>query len=233
MSKKLTSMFFSLVLIFSLASSAFAEAEAITQDESTIAVKTVSIFDVVPEDYFVAVKGKYQSKEEVQNATGFKSVRSDITSMMHFDNGFDNGAIIVNNLDEFAALLSYYADLEKRANNSHLSISSGDTYTTVVEKTIWGDGLAAGANLSWITGSVKLKKDYDTGKILEVMETDSSLKGFHPGNSWKHSSASTNYGINSNKLSGWATIVGDRTLAIINGGIGHIYTKQESYNMSF
>lgn len=235
MSKKLTSLFFSLVLVFSMASSAFADAEAKTLDESTIAAKTISIYDVVPQDYFVAVKGKYHSKEEVQNATGFKSVKSNITSM-NFDNSFDNGAIIVNNLDELAALLSYYADLEKQVNNSLLSVSpaaaTGD-YITTYEKTIWGDGLAGGANLSWITGSVKLKKQDNTHKIISVLDTDSTLHGFHPGNSWKHSAAKTTYGIASDRYTGWATIVGDRTLSIIKDGIGDIFTKQESYNMSF
>ncbi|MCG7407396.1 hypothetical protein MH117_08180 [Paenibacillus sp. ACRRX] len=161
------------------------------------------------------------------NATGFKSVKSNITS--------DNGAIIVNNLDELAALLSYYADLENSANNSHPPISpfAPSSYTTVVEQTIWGDGLAAGANLSWITGVVKLKKDSDTNKILEIVETGSSLEGFHPGNSWVHNSAKTSYGIDSNKKSGWATIAGTRTLYVIIGGIGNLFSKSESYNMTF
>ncbi|MGI2295650.1 hypothetical protein [Paenibacillus sp. GXUN7292] len=247
MSKKIISLFFSLVLIFSLASSSFADSESITQDKSTIDMKTVSVFDVVPQEYIDAVKGKFQSKEEVLNATGFKSEKSNITtSMMKFDSGFDNGAIIVDNLDEYAALLSYYADLGKSTNNSPLSISpssanntsalnntSSSTYTDVATKTIWGDGLAFGANLSWITGSVKIKKDSSTHEYLEILETGSSLHGFHPGNSWTHVPARTSHGINSDKKTGWARIAGDRTLTIIVKGIGEITTLPESHYMSF
>ncbi|MNE26958.1 hypothetical protein D3C80_1203480 [compost metagenome] len=150
---------------------------------------------------------------------------------------FDNGAIIVNDLDEYAALLQYYSDLEKQqVNNNQRSFSPTAIVTDYTEQTIWGDGLAGGgANLSWITGIVQYERYDKSGNyaLISVTDTDSLLKGFHPGNSWQHSSAKTTYGIDSGGRSGWAWIRGTRTLSIIWEGIGDIITRSEEYYMTF
>lgn len=233
----------SFALIFSGNGSAFA-ADQTTANKS----ETKSVIDIVPSEYITATKGKYDSVEDILDATGFKQAKTGNADNMQFD----NGAITVNSLDEYAAVLSYYSDLENvinptplpvsprssyalenRAMATDFSVASTGSYTHVAEKTIWGDGLAAGANLSWITGVVKMTKDSATGNILEITETDSTLNDFHPGNSWRHSTTKTTHGIYSDKKSGWANIVGDRTLSIIFEGIGQIHTKEESYSMTF
>ncbi|WP_147273864.1 hypothetical protein [Fontibacillus phaseoli] len=104
-------------------------------------VETVSVRDIVPEEYFASVAGKYQSKEEVQEATGFENVKSEKISKMQFE----NGAIIVKSFDEYAALLQYYSDFEKQqANDNQRSFSPTAIVNDYTEKTIWGDGLAGG-----------------------------------------------------------------------------------------
>ncbi|WP_025692049.1 hypothetical protein [Paenibacillus zanthoxyli] len=112
-------------------------------------VETVSVRDIVPAEYFEAVKGKYKSKEEILKATGFTLEKSEKASTVQFS----QGATTVDDLDEYAALLTYYSD----SANQNFKVSSfqanaveGSSNTA----TVWGDGLAAGSNLSWISATV-------------------------------------------------------------------------------
>ncbi|MNO27781.1 hypothetical protein D3C76_176620 [compost metagenome] len=217
---------------FGVASANDVQVSKLYDVSNTVSVETVSVRDVVPEKYFELVKGKYQSEEALLDATGFIKVKSEKASNMQFD----NGAIIVKNSEEYAALLQYYSDMEKQVHVNQLSISPLAISNDYDEQTIWGDGLAGGGlNLSWITGIVNFKRHDKSGNyaIVEVTATDSVLHGFHPGNFWEHSEAKTTYGINSGGLSGWAWIRGDRTLSIIKEGIGEVFTKPEAYYMTF
>lgn len=206
--------------------------------------KTISVNDIVPKAYLSAVKGNFKSQKEIEEATGFKNVKKrKIAPFNKIDNGaVDNGVIVVNNLDEYAALLTYYNDLQSitasklastdnnsLSNNLNSTISIASTYTTTAEKTVWDDPMG----FSWIKAYVTMTKNSSTGVISGSPTTDSQLYGFHPGNSWSHSSTRSSVTLNSKKTGGSATIVGDRTLSIIFEGIGNIVTKQETYYMSF
>ncbi|EES74448.1 hypothetical protein POTG_00728 [Paenibacillus sp. oral taxon 786 str. D14] len=237
MFKKGAVFLLSIVLLFTSLGAANASDDQFSKKSdvsNNASLQTVSVRDIVPSKYFESVKGKFHSKEAVLEATGFKRV----TSKKLSDMKFENGAIIVNSFDEYAALLQYYADLEKMYNNLNIlnSVSPTATYTDYSEQTIWGDGLGGGGtNLSWIVGIVQFERHDKSGdyKIVKVTDTDSVLRGFHPGNSWEHSDARTTYGINSGGLSGWAWIRGDRTLSIIWEGVGDVITKAEAYYMTF
>lgn len=216
MFKKGSVFLLSIVLLFTSLGAANASDDQFSKKSdvsNNASLQTVSVRDIVP---------------------GFKRV----TSKKLSDMKFENGAIIVNSFDEYAALLQYYADLEKMYNNLNIlnSVSPTATYTDYSEQTIWGDGLGGGGtNLSWIVGIVQFERHDKSGdyKIVKVTDTDSVLRGFHPGNSWEHSDARTTYGINSGGLSGWAWIRGDRTLSIIWEGVGDVLTKAEAYYMTF
>ncbi|MGG4092078.1 hypothetical protein [Paenibacillus lautus] len=201
-------------------------------------VDTISVRDVIPAEYFEAAKGKYQSKEDILKDTGFTPVKTGRASTMQYD----NGAIIVNDLDEYAALLTYYSD------NNNQTIASNQTFegssnqispmaivTDSVTQTVWGDGLAAGANLSWISATVSFNRHDSAGNwnIVSVTDSSSSLLGFHPGNSWQHDRAATNATANVNGRTAQIIIKGVRTLSIIGGGgIGEeIISRPQSFSM--
>ncbi|CAM4397627.1 hypothetical protein U9M73_17145 [Paenibacillus phoenicis] len=145
MFKKGAIFLLSIVLLFTSLGAANASDDQFSKKSdvsNNASLQTVSVRDIVPSKYFESVKGKFHSKKAVLEATGFKRV----TSKKLSDMKFENGAIIVNSFDEYAALLQYYADLEKMYNNSNIlnSVSPTATYTDYSEQTIWGDGLGGG-----------------------------------------------------------------------------------------
>ncbi|MGG1619687.1 hypothetical protein ACIFQM_23205 [Paenibacillus sp. NRS-1782] len=189
-------------------------------------VETVSVRDIVPAKYFEAVKGKYKSKEEILKATGFTLEKSVKPSTVQLS----EGAMTVDDLDEYAALLTYYSD----SANQNFKVSS--IQPTAVEShsntdTVWGDGLAAGKNLSWIEATVYYNRDSATRNITKVTGSTSTLLGFHPGNSWAHDRVATDNSASLKGRAGNIQIKGTRTLSIIIGGIGDITSRSESYFM--
>lgn len=190
-------------------------------------VETVSVRDIVPSEYFEAVEGKYKSKEEILKATGYKVEKTEAASTMEFS----QGAMTVNDLDEYAALLTYYSDNANKNSDASSFQARVITEPDSDTETVWGDGLAGGANLSWISASVYYQRNSMNGNIVNITGTSSTLLGFHPGNSWTHDNYAT---INSAYLQGTTGhiyIKGTRTLSIIIEGIGNIVSKQESYFM--
>ncbi|WP_339300718.1 hypothetical protein NSQ80_20880 [Paenibacillus sp. FSL K6-2441] len=124
MFKKGAIFLLSIVLLFTSLGAANASDDQFSKKSdvsNNASLQTVSVRDIVP---------------------GFKRV----TSKKLSDMKFENGAIIVNSFDEYAALLQYYADLEKMYNNLNIlnSVSPTATYTDYSEQTIWGDGLGGG-----------------------------------------------------------------------------------------
>lgn len=67
------------------------------------------------------------------------------------------------------------------------------------------------------------------GKITST-STDSTLLGFHPGNSWGHKAGASSVTLDSDKTGGYANIVGVLTLSIIIEGIGDIISKTLTHN---
>jgi hypothetical protein len=96
--------------------------------------------------------------------------------------------------------------------------------------TVWGDGLALGANLSWISATVNYDRN-SSGNIVEITDSTSSLLGFHPGVAWSHDAVLTKYSANIGGKTGNIQIKGTKTLTIILGGITDFSTKDESYFM--
>jgi|GEM_PF-6690549 len=210
-----------------VASASANEVSTTTNDVKISAeVETVSVRDIVPEAYFEKVKGKYQSKEEILKATGFTVEKTESASTVQLN----KGATTVDDLDEYAALLTYYSDI---ANQSFKASSAPQARAAAAGSntaTVWGDGLAAGANLSWITATVYYDRN-SSGNITKVTGSSSSLQGFHPGNSWSHDAVATNNSASFSGKSGSIYIKGTRTLSIITGGIGDIVSKPQSFFM--
>lgn len=190
-------------------------------------VETVSVRDIVPEKYFEEVKGKYKSKEEILKATGFTVEKTENARTVQLN----NGATTVDDLDEYAALLTYYSDIANQSFKASSALQAQLAKADSNTATVWGDGLAAGANLSWIKATVYYDRN-SSGNITKVTGSTSSLLGFHPGNSWSHDEVATNKSASLSGKSGSISIKGTRTLSIISGGIGEIVSKSQSFYMS-
>jgi hypothetical protein len=231
MLKKTSVLVLSSALLLSSVGIASTSANEVSTTTSIVNIsaeaQTVSVHDIVPTEYFEAVKGKYKTKEEIREATGFTS-QSSVAAKSTQSN---EGAIIVDDLDEYAALLTYYSDTTANQNINSPSISLFANTPDSNTATVWGDGLAVGANLSWIEATVFYERN-SSNNITKITDTTSALKGFHPGTSWFHNNILTKNSATFYGNTAAIMITGTLNLNIIVDGIGTIQTKQVSHYMA-
>ncbi|WP_374016290.1 hypothetical protein ABU162_18435 [Paenibacillus thiaminolyticus] len=198
------------------------------KDSVSLSQQQISVRDIVPAEYFAKFAGKFNSSVEVDQATGFSSAEP-AQNKLHSSNNGNNGAIIVNSVDEYAALLNYYNDLaspqnativETQKTNPVQTFADYDTRIVTYEKT-WND-----QKVSWMKAYVIAEVSNKDDKIIGRPKTDSGLYGFHPGQSWEHNSTKSHAVVNSDRTGGYANIYGDLSLYIIFEGIGKVTTKE-------
>ncbi|WP_197259123.1 hypothetical protein [Paenibacillus dendritiformis] len=210
--------------------SARAEAAATPAKGSiSLSQQQVSVRDIVPSEYLSKYAGKFSSYAEVNKETGYSAAaQTNSTNKLHSSN---NGAIIVNSVDEYAALLNYFNDLtalpqqnatvvEYQQTNPVQTFADSGTRTKIFEET-WND-----LGISWMKAFVIAEVSNKDDKIIGTPKTDSGYYGFHPGTSWEHNDKKSHAVVNDDRTGGHANIYGDLTLHIIVEGIGKIMTKE-------
>lgn len=215
--------------------SAGAEAAATPAKGSvSLSQQQVSVRDIVPPEYFTKYAGKFSSAAEVERATGFSAAAP--TQEVNNLRSSNNEAIIVNSLDEYAALLNYFNDLtapqnatvvETQKTNPVQTFADYDTREVIYEKT-WND-----QKVSWMKAYVIAQVSNKDNKIIGTPKTDSGLYGFHPGTSWVHNDKKSHAVVNSDRTGGYANIYGDLSYYIIFEGIGKLMTKELYKYFSF
>lgn len=237
-----------LMLISSLVFSSFAVSASANNTQGSVATSVdnaqvtvatsnvIDVYDIVPKEYFSENAGKFDSLQELKEATGFSSKPASSDESSTF--------IKVDSIDEYAAVLSYFNDKAQSVTEDSATStiqttsvvqpmrsisaqSNYDYYTTTHSKT-WNDN-----GLSWMKAFVTAQYYYSTNKIMGTPTTSSGLYGFHPGNSWTHSVGGSSARVNTARTGGDATITGDLTLFIIIDGIGDILTKPLTVYMTY
>ncbi|NKI24722.1 hypothetical protein HFN20_26580 [Paenibacillus dendritiformis] len=209
--------------VFALSAGAEAEATP-TKGSISLSQQQVSVRDIVPPEYFTKYAGKFDSALEVDRATGFSAAApKQEVNKLHSQ---DNGAIIVNSLDEYAALLNYFNDLTAPQNATIVEtqktnpVQTFSETRTVIHETTWND-----QKVSWMKAYVIAEYDRDD-KIVGTPKTDSGLYGVHPGQSWEHNDKKSHAIVNDKKTGGHANIYGDLSYYLIFEGIGKLITKE-------
>ncbi|AKF92607.1 hypothetical protein [Brevibacillus laterosporus] len=195
-----------------------------TQLEDVLTVK-----DVIDEDYQKYIdkyKGEFSTYEEVRASANFGD--GGTVDMDEFDRSKSKGykGIQVNDVDEYAALLFYLDDQNNKHTTGKIEKNSGiGAYATREFEEIISD-----TYISWIKGYVTVT--YDKGVITST-NTDSSIYGFHPLNTYTHNSKRSYVDLNSKKNGGKAYIKGTLNLVIFIEGLGTVSTKEINGTISF
>ncbi|MCM3337618.1 hypothetical protein M3650_02905 [Paenibacillus sp. MER TA 81-3] len=198
------------------------------------AAQSLSVHDIVPNEYFSKYAGKFNSYEEVAQANGFSTANPAQGTQGLRNASSANGYVKVNSVDEYAALLNYYNDLTSSIQNAveHQSssvkaLADYETRTVTHEKT-WND-----TGVTWMKAYVICEVNNKTDKIVGTPRTDSAYFGFHPGTSWEHSKERSSVHVNTEKTGGYANIVGTMSFYIIIEGIGKVTEKELTKYMTF
>lgn len=196
-------------------------------DQRVAVAQSPSVRDLVPTEYFAKNAGKFSSYAEVEQATGFTrggepQLLSDVGTK----------SIKIDSIDEYAALLNYFSEFSTHntpmqvQNTTTIETMANGDYTKTHESKFYDYGVW------WMKAFVIATYNKDD-KIIGTPTTDSGLYGFHPMNSYKHSSSRSTVNINSKKTGGSAQVKGDLTLRIEVGGIGDIVTREIEHDMLF
>lgn len=194
-------------------------------DQRVVVAQSPTVRDIVPTEYFAKYAGEFSTYAEVEQATGF--TRGGEPQLLS-----DVGAnsIKINSVDEYAALLNYFSEFS--THNASMQVQNTTTIETLAngEYTKTDESKFYDYGVWWMKAFVIAKYDKND-KVIGTPTTDSGLYGFHPMNSYKHSSNKSTVQINSKKTGGSAQIKGDLTLRIEVGGIGDIVTKEIEHDM--
>ncbi|EJW13987.1 hypothetical protein OB446_027300 [Paenibacillus alvei] len=194
-------------------------------DQRVVTQSPVTVRDIVPTEYFAKYAGKFSTYAEVEQATGF--TRGGEPQLL---SDVGTNSIKINSVDEYAALLNYFSEFSTHntsmqvQNTTTIEILADGEYTKTDESKFYDWGVW------WMKAFVIAKYDKND-KVIGTPTTDSGLYGFHPMNTYKHSSNKSTVQINSKKTGGSAQIKGDLTVRIEVGGVGDILTKEIEHDM--
>ncbi|UHA72210.1 hypothetical protein [Paenibacillus sp. 481] len=177
-------------------------------------VQKVDVRSIVPTKYFTANQGEYNSYDEVYKAFGKTKKLSNVSN---------HEGIVVNTVDEFAALLAYLKDqstgtvttVTNVTNES--KVSPQQTFTRTVDAVIFD------MKLYWIRGYATV--DYDSKGVISNISASSSLLGVTFARTWKPDTPHISYvAENERKI----TYTGTLDHNVFVGGVGTIVSERVS-----